>query len=60
LIFLVVSFVSAAYVICASIEASVHFANSASDKWGFYADYANYSTMGTLLYLWESALVVSW
>lgn len=60
LMFLTISFVAAAYVVCAAIEASVHFANSGTDKWGFYADYANWSSMGTLIYLWESLLVVAW
>jgi hypothetical protein len=60
LVFLTVSFVAGAYVVCAAIEAGVHFASSSTDRWGFYADYANYSTMGTLLYLWEASLIVAW
>lgn len=51
---LVMSYVAAAYVICASVSAGVSVSR------GFYHTYAGGSALGNLLYLFEVILILAW
>lgn len=51
---LLMTYVTSAYVIVKSVEAGVDFTQ------GYYFNYADYSTIGSLLYLFEGILVGGW
>lgn len=46
------TFIGAAYVIVETVDGAILLANA------FYANYANWSQFGTLLYLWELLAIV--
>ena len=54
LIFLIASFVSAACVILAAVDAGIQLDRA------FYSTYANKSSTGNLIYLWEVILIIAW
>jgi len=54
LLFLIMSYAASAYVICSSIQAAVTTSEA------FYFQYAGWSDVGNLLYLWEILLVGAW
>jgi len=48
------TFVASACVITSAVDAGVEWTK------GFYYLYANHSSIGNLLYLWEAILILGW
>jgi len=51
---LLMSYVASAYVIVKAVEAGVDFTK------GYYFNYADYSALGSSLYVFEGILVLGW